>query len=371
VASRTLILLGTRKGAFVLELDAERNAGPLRGPFCQSMPIQHLAWDPTRGNLLAGAGSPWYGPMVWRSPDLGQSWTQSGAGLSYDDGTAAASDGPPPDGHAPAVTRVWNLTAVGDSIFAGVEPAGLFRSIDGGQTWTHVSGLRDHPSRPDWRPGAGGLILHSIVGHPTDPETMWVGISAVGIFRTRDGGASWIACNRGVRAVGGPEEYPETGQCVHKFALHPDHPDVLYQQNHSGVYRSADAGDTWTDANEGLPSNFGFPIAVHPQQPRTIWTVPLTEADQGRYMHSGRAAVWMSQDGGDTWTAQTEGLPDHGAYVGVLREAMATDDHDPAGVYIGTSTGQVFASRDEGRSWRLLADFLPGISSVEAITVDR
>ena len=360
MTSRTLVLLGTKKGAFILELDDARERATVRGPFCDAMPIQHLAWDPGAGALLAGAGSPWYGPIVWRSTDLGETWTQSSEGLTYGDG---------PD--APAVTRVWNLTAVGDTVYAGVEPAGLFRSEDGGRTWAHVPGLREHPSRPEWQPGAGGLILHSIVPHPTDPARMWVGISAVGVFHTADGGATWEARNKGVRAVGSPDEYPETGQCVHKFTLHPDRPDVLYQQNHSGAYRSYDGGLRWEDMNDGLPSHFGFPIAVHPRDPRTIWLVPLNGDDRGRYMPEGHAAVWRSRDEGSTWEATTRGLPQDAAFVGVLREAMAVDDRDPAGVYVGTSTGQLFGSADEGSSWRLLADFLPPISSVETVRLDR
>jgi hypothetical protein len=196
---------------------------------------------------------------------------------------------------------------------------------------------------------------------------MWVGISAVGVFHTPDGGATWEAQNRGVRAVGGPDEYPETGQCVHKVGLHPDRPEVLYQQNHSGAYRSDDGGRSWLDINDGLPSHFGFGLAIHPHDPKTIWTVPLNGDDQGRFMPEGRAAVWMSRDEGASWAPRTDGLPQEAAYLGVLREAMATDRHDPAGVYVGTSTGQLFGSRDEGRSWRLLADFLPGISSVETV----
>jgi photosystem II stability/assembly factor-like uncharacterized protein len=356
MASRTLVLLGTRKGAFVLELDGARERATVRGPFCEAMPIQHLAWDPTRRALLAAAGSPWYGAIVWRSTDLGQTWSQSGEGLTYGDGAAD-----------PAVTRVWNITPRGETLYAGVEPAGLFRSEDGGLTWSHVPGLRKHPSRPDWQPGAGGLILHSIVPHPADEARMWVGISAVGVFHTADGGATWQAQNSGVRAVGQPDEYPETGQCVHKLGLHPDRPDVLYQQNHSGAYRSDDGGSSWQDINEGLPSHFGFGLAIHPHDPRTIWMVPLNGDDQGRFVPDGRAAVWMSRDEGASWAPQTDGLPQSSAYLGVLREAMAVDRHEPAGVYIGTSTGQLFGSRDEGHSWRLLADFLPGISSVETV----
>ncbi|CAN5714362.1 exo-alpha-sialidase [soil metagenome] len=359
MAPCTLILLGTRKGAFIVELDAARDRVSVRGPFCDAMPIQHLAWDGGRGTLLAGAGSPWYGPVVWRSPDMGETWTQSGEGLTYGEGE-----------DSPALTRVWNLAPVGETIFAGVEPAGLFRSEDGGHSWAHVAGLREHPSRPDWQPGAGGLILHSIVPHPVDPARMWVGISAVGIFHTADGGRTWESRNRGVRAVGTPDEHPETGQCVHKVTLHPDRPEVLYQQNHSGAYRTYDGGLVWQDMNKGLPSTFGFPIAVHPHDPLTIWTVPLNGDDRGRYVRDGQAAVWMSRDEGTTWSAQTQGLPRQDAYIAVLREAMAVDRHEPVGVYVGTSTGQLFGSRDEGVTWRLLADFLPPISSVETMQLD-
>jgi photosystem II stability/assembly factor-like uncharacterized protein len=369
MAARTLILIGTRKGAFVGELDAGRQHVELRGPFCEAMPIQHLAWDPRRGALLAGAGSPWYGAIVWQSSDLGETWTQSGAGLTYAEPEDAAGEGSA-SGAVATVTRVWNLTAVGNAIYAGVEPAGLFRSDDGGVTWSHVKGVRDHRSRPDWQPGAGGLILHSIVAHPTDPARMWVGISAVGIFHTADGGRTWEARNKGVRADFLPDPYPEVGVCVHKFTLHADRPDVLYQQNHSGAYRSDDGGQSWIDINAGLPSHFGFPIAVHPADPRTIWTIPLNGDDRGRYMPDGHAAVWMSEDEGANWSPQVRGLPTKHAYIGVLREAMAVDGHDPLGVYFGTSTGQLYGSRDGGRGWHLLLDHLPGISSVETVQLD-
>lgn len=371
MTSRTLVLLGTRKGAFILELDAEREQATVRGPFCEAMPIAHLVWDPLQGALLAGAGSPWYGPIVWRSLDLGETWTQSSEGLRFegesDSAEAAdAADAADADSvsNAPAVERIWNLTPAGDTIFAGVEPAGLFRSEDGGVTWAHVGGLREHPSRPSWQPSAGGLMLHSIVPHPNDPDRMWVAISSVGVFRTVDAGATWEPCNHGVRALFAAEEHAETSHCIHKLVQHPDRPDTLFQQSHTGIYRSDDRGTTWSDGNAGLPSTFGFPIAVHPRDPQTIWTVPLNGDDQGRFMPGGRAAVWQSRDGGESWAEQTEGLPQQDAYLGVLREAMAVDGHDPVGVYIGTSTGQLFGSRDEGRSWRLLADYLPGISSV-------
>jgi photosystem II stability/assembly factor-like uncharacterized protein len=357
MSARLLILLGTAKGAFLLEGDPAREAFAIRGPFCEAMPVLHLAWDPATRSVVAGAGSPWYGPMVWRSPDLGGTWSQSSAGLTYGD------DGP-------AVTRVWNLTPAHGSLYAGVEPAGLFRSSDGGETWSHVAGLREHPSRPDWQPGNGGLILHTIVPHPTDPDRMWIGISAVGVFETRDGGASWMPRNKGVRNDHSPDPYPELGVCVHKFGLHPANPERLYQQNHAGAYRTDDGGVTWQDMNDGLPSRFGFPLAVHPQDPDTIWTVPLNGDDQGRYMVDAAAAVWRSRDGGGSWERHGQGLPQQHAYLGVLREAMAVDAATPTGVYIGTSTGHLYGSRDEGVTWRLLAEHLPPISSVETVLLD-
>ena len=347
---KTTILVGTRKGAFLVDPDA----GPvgIRGPFCDTWPIQHVTHDPGTGILYAASGSPWYGPTVWRSTDRGDTWTQSSEGLSYG-----------PDG--PAVTRVWNITPATGALYAGVEPAGLFRSDDDGVSWTHVAGLREHPSLPTWQPGAGGLILHSIVPHATDPQRMWVAISAVGTFHARDGGRTWVAQNRGIRSVDSPPDaLPETGYCVHKLVNHPERPEVLFQQNHVGVYRSDDGGDSWLEIGGPLPSTFGFPMVIHPHRPSTAYTIPLNGDQLGRYMPEAQVAVWRTIDDGASWERLTGGLPGH-AYVGVLREAMATDRQDPAGIWFGTSTGQLFGSRDGGDSWSLVADLLPGIESVE------
>jgi photosystem II stability/assembly factor-like uncharacterized protein len=358
MAGRAALLLGTPKGAFVLDSDAGRGQWRLSGPMCDGWPIHAIAVEPSTGALLAGGGSPWYGPAVWRSEDMGATWTHSGDGLTYGDG-------------GPRVATVWNVTTAHGMVYAGVEPAGLFRSRDGGRTWEHVEGLTNHPTRPEWQPGAGGLCLHSIVPHPDDPDRMWVAASAVGAFETRDGGATWETRNRGVRADFNPENrYPEFGQCVHKLVMAADGGEHLYQQNHCGVYRSFDGGRQWEEITPGLPSEFGFPMAAHPRDPLTAWTIPLNGADRGRYMPDASAAVWRTHDGGSSWVRAGDGLPHQDAYLGVLREAMAVDQRDPVGVYFGTSTGQVYGSADEGRTWSLLVDRLPPIWSVETAVID-
>ena len=359
MAERVALLVGTPKGAFILDGDADRRTWRVRGPLCEGWPIHDISVDPADGSILAGGGSPWYGAAVWRSRDLGETWTHSSEGLTY------GQDGP-------KIKTVWNVTAVdgtagGRAIYAGVEPAGLFRSDDDGGNWSHVEGLTNHPTRSEWQPGAGGLILHSIVPHPTDRNRLWVGISAVGAFETQDGGATWETRNRGVRAEFYPENrYPEFGQCVHKLVMAADGGEHLYQQNHCGVYRTSDGGRQWQEISAGLPSDFGFPMAAHPRDPGTVWTIPLTPPEDGRLMPEAKAAVWRTHDGGDTWSRSGDGLPQHDAFVGVLREAMAVDRLDPVGVYFGTSTGQVYGSADEGRTWSLVAGNLPPVWSVEA-----
>ena len=357
MSERVLLLVGTKKGAFILESGPDRRVWKLRGPLCDGWPIHDLIMEPGTDAILAGGSSPWYGSAVWRSTDLGESWTHSSDGLTYGD------DGP-------AMQNVWSLAANGSTIFAGVQPAGLFRSEDRGATWAHVNGLTNHETRPTWQPGAGGLILHTIVPHPTDLERMWVGISAVGVFETRDGGASWEPRNRGVRADFMPGPEPITGQCVHKFAPAAGEPETLYQQNHCGVYRSDNGGTSWQEITPGLPSEFGFPLVAHPRDPATAWVIPLNGADKGRYMPDGRAAVWRTRDRGASWTRHDNGLPNRDAFLSVLREAMARDTLDPVGITFGTSTGQLWHSPDEGDTWRLITDTLPEIWSVEAVVLD-
>lgn len=356
MSDRILLLVGTKKGAFIVESDEGRRGWTVRGPSCEGWPIQDINVDAANRRLYAGGGSEWYGPTVFRSDDLGETWTQSSSGLTYGD------DGP-------KITAVWNVTPANGSVYAGVGPAGLFRSDDDGRTWAHVEGLTNHPTRPTWVPGAGGLILHSIVPHPSDPDRMWVAISAVGTFETTDGGKTWEPRNKGVRMPFAPEPWPETGYCVHKLAMAAGEPDRLYQQNHAGVYRSLDAGLSWQEITGELPSDFGFPMVTDPRDANTAWVIPLTHPEEGRYMPDGAAAVWRTSDGGESWTRGDAGLPQDNAYFGVLREAMARDELDPVGVYFGTATGQLWASADAGSSWSPIVTTLPPIWSVEAIQV--
>ena len=355
---RTQLLVGTKKGAFLLESDEARRDWSVRGPLCEGWPIHDMIVEPGSGAILAAGGSPWFGPAVWRSEDGGETWTHSSAGMTYGD------DGP-------AITTVWSLAATPDgALLAGVEPAGLFRSTDRGATWTHVEGLTNHPTRPTWQPGAGGLILHTVIPHPTDAARTWVGISAVGVFETRDGGASWEPRNAGVRAGFMPDPYPITGQCVHKFVMAAGQPETLYQQNHCGVYRSDDGGLKWIELTDnGLPSEFAFPMVAHPRDPDTVWVIPLNGADQGRFVPDGKPAVWRTHDRGASWIRADDGLPPSDAFLTILREAMARDTLDPVGITFGTETGQLWQSADEGKSWGLITDGLPEVWAVEAVVL--
>ena len=354
--ARVLVMVGTKKGAFLLETDEARQDWSVRGPFCEGFEIRDMTYDPADGAIYAAAASSWFGHAVFRSPDLGATWTHSSAGLAYGE-------------DAEPVTRVWSVAAAHGSIFAGVEPAGLFRSDDAGANWQHVEGLTNHPSRPGWFPGNGGLILHTIVAHPQDAARMWVGASAVGVFETTDGGATWTPRNSGVRQDYNPGPPAEVGSCVHKLALAAGTEQTLFQQNHCGVYRSDDGGANWTEITGPLPSEFGFVLGVHPRDPQTAWVLPLTPPEKGRYTPDGKAAVWRTRDGGATWERLSNGLPQENAWLSVLREGMAVDSLDRAGVYFGAQSGQLFASADEGDTWREIASYLPAIASVEVALV--
>jgi photosystem II stability/assembly factor-like uncharacterized protein len=359
MARKVLILVGTKKGAFIFESDVKRCSWSLSGPHCDAWPMNHVIADPATDTIYGAGGNEWFGPAVWTSTDLGKTWSHTSEGLAY------------PEGETPVKT-VWSLAPSNGRLYAGVEPAGLFLSDDNGTSWKHVEGLTKHPSRPNWQPGGIGLVLHSLVPHATDDRQLWVGISSVGVFHTHDGGESWTPRNKGTRADYNPEDqrYPEMGQCVHCLVGAPGMPDRLYQQNHCGMYRSEDGGVSWVSIEAGLPSSFGFPAATHPRDPDTLYLLPLNGDIKGRYVPDGKAAVWRTRDAGATWTALREGLPQENAFLGVMRQAMAVDTMEPAGVYFGSTSGSLYASSDEGESWACIAEHLPSISSVETLVVD-
>lgn len=380
--SSSSLLVGTTKGAFVIDGDADRARWRVRGPFCDGWPINHVIGDPVTGRLWAGGGGDWTGAGVWRSVDAGRTWqvTKLTTGQldawAADDPEFAAmigwQDEPVPFGDR--FSQVWSLARVGDRLYAGTKPAVLLVSDDDGASWSVVKGLTDHPTAQDWTPGAAGLTLHTILADPSDPDRMWVGISAAGVFATEDGGVTWHERNDlADPADGEGNTHPaaasdgHTGLCVHHLVRAAGSGDVLYQQNHHGVWRSQDGGHGWQDITAGLPSTFGFPIRVHPRDPRTIWTVPLNGDTEGRFPPDAAAAVWRSQDAGATWQAERAGLPQEACFFTVLRQAMGGDRMEPAGVYFGTNTGSVFASRDEGRSWQEIARHLPTVLAVEVL----
>lgn len=378
---KTALLVGTRKGAFIFTANAQRNSwepGPL---LFKGWKVMHMVQDTRNGRLFAALSNEVFGPSLHTSDDSGQSWQQTETAPAFTRPSASGRPVGTPDEarvadiaiqEAEKVNQIWQirpgLASQPGVIFAGIEPAALFRSADNGQTWEVNGALYDLPHRAEWFPGAGGLCLHTILLDPSNPQRMYLGISTGGCYRTDDGGASWQPRNRNVRADFLPNTLPEYGQCTHKMALHPSRPERIYQQNHCGIYRTDNAGEFWEDIGEGrLPSRFGFPIAVHPHDPETIYVV-LEESDQFRLSVDGRLAVWRSRDGGERWERKTQGLPE-AAHLVVLREALAVDQHDPAGIYLGTSTGQIFHSRDDGESWALLADYLPPVLSLEVATL--
>ena len=381
-ADGVTVLLGTTKGSFLISGSAERDGWRVSGPGCDGWPINHVVGDPGTGTLWAGGGGDWHGAGIWRSQDGGVSWqvTRLTGGTmdewaANDPGFAEMigwTDTPLPFGQDFA--QVWSLHRAHGTLYAGTKSAALLASEDDGTTWRRVDALTEHPSAQDWNPGAAGLVLHSIVSDPGAAGKLWVGISAAGVFATEDGGASWERRNRLSNAEAcGHHDHPaaprdgEIGHCVHNIRRAPGDGDLLYQQNHHGVWRSGDGGRSWEDATEGLPSTFGFPILVHPRDPGTIWTLPLNGDSAGRFPPDAAAAVWRSRDGGASWQALRAGLPQRDCYFTVLRQAMAGDGRDPAGIYFGTNSGSVFASRDEGDSWTEIARHLPTILSVEVL----
>ncbi len=374
------VLVGTTKGACIVAGDADRSGWQVSGPHCGGWSINHVIGDPASGTIWAGGGGDWHGAGVWRSDDGGGNWHLCKLTRGQMDEWAANDkdfaqmigwrDEPLP--FNADFSQVWSLNHAHGALYAGTKPAGLLKSTDGGDSWERVQGLSDHPSAKDWNPGAAGLVLHTIVPDPHDASKIWIGISAAGVFATEDGGKSWERRNRlsNAEACGG-HSHPaaprdgEIGHCVHNMMRAPGAGDVLYQQNHHGVWRSGDGGRSWDDITGSLPSTFGFPICVHPRDPSTVWTLPLNGDMAGRFPPGAAAAVWRSRDAGQTWQPMRQGLPQEACFFTVLRQAMARDELEPAGVYFGTNSGSVFASFDEGDSWHEIARHLPTVLSVE------
>lgn len=377
----TSVLVGTTKGAFVIDGGAERGDWTLRGPFCDGWSINHMIGDPETGALWAAGGGEWSGAGVWRSEDDGASWELSKLADGQfdawirDDPAMAEMFGATPAPPAPysgEIEALWSLGRVNGALYAGAKPAQLYRSADRGASWDRVESLAAFPGREDWQPGAAGLTLHTIVSAPEAPERMWLAISAAGVFASEDGGREWERRNRRSNAVT-PPAHPaggdgqEIGLCVHNMVRAPGPRDLLYQQNHHGVFRSRDGGRSWDEITAGLPSTFGFPVAVHPRDPETLWVLPLNGDSVGRYPPEAAAAVWRSRNGGDSWEPLRNGLPGRDCFFTVLRQAMATDRGTPAGIYFGTNSGSVFASTDEGDSWTEIARHLPTVLCVETL----
>ena len=359
----TLLLVGTTKGAFLLTSDASRTDWTLSGPHFPGEAVYAVAYDERNGRrrTLAATRSFHWGSTIRLSDDFGASWT-----------------GPErqtvrfPESSGLSLVQIWQIlpgpAGDPDRLWAGVEPSCLFESRDGGESWSPIDGLLNHEHRAKWQPGGGGLCLHTIIPHATDKERMLIAMSTGGVYRTDDGGKTWRASNRGVRAEFLPDKYPEFGQCVHKVVGHPAKPDRLFLQNHWGLYRSDDWGDTWHDVANGVPSDFGFCMQVHPHDPDTVYIIPM-ESDQFRCSPDAKLRVYRTRDAGASWEALARGLPQEQAYETVVRDALTADAHQASGVYFGTRSGKIFGSRDAGDNWTELADSLPPVCCVKAAVV--
>jgi BNR/Asp-box repeat protein len=389
--SSVRVLVGTKKGAFILTSDGKRERWQVAGPLFGGWEIYHLkgsSVDPDR--VYCSQTSGWFGQIIQRSDDGGKTWHQPGTpagtqttnaeGFPMGESNKFVYDTGPPTGkpltthqwydgtqHPWEFKRVWHLEPSltdHDTVYAGVEDAAMFRSTDGGKNWHELAGLRGHGTGPQWMPGAGGMGLHTILIDPTNPDRMFIAISSAGAFRTDDGGQSWRAINRGLRSQYIPDPNAEVGHCVHRIAMNAARPDILFMQKHWDVMRSDDGGNNWHEISGDLPTDFGFPIEVHPHEPETIYVVPIT-SDSLHYPPEGKLRVYRSRVGGNDWEPLTKGLPQENCYLNVLRDATCVDSLDPCGIYFGTSGGQVYASANSGDSWTPIVRDLPPVLSVE------
>ena len=365
------VLVGTRKGAFILTADGKRDQWRVSGPHFPGFELYHLKGSPVDPNrIYASQCSSWFGQLIQRSDDGGTTWNTVGNQFPYDGvpGTHQWYDGSP---HPWEFKRVWHLEPSRtdpDVVYAGIEDAALFRSGDGGTSWTELSGLRQHGSGPRWAPGAGGMCLHTIIIDPTNNERMYIAISAAGTFRTEDGGQTWTPINQGLRSAHLPDPKADVGHCVHHVAMHAAKPNTLFMQKHWDVMRSDDRGDSWYEVSGDLPTDFGFVIDVHAHEPETLYVVPIT-SDGHHFVPEGKLRVYRSRTGGNEWEPLTNGLPQEHCYVNVLRDAMAVDTLDECGIYFGTTGGQVYVSPDGGDSWNTIVRDLPAVLSVEVQTL--
>ena len=365
------VLVGTRKGAFILTSDGKRQNWDISGPHFAGWEIYHVKGsqaDPNR--LYASQSSGWFGQQIQRSDDGGKTWNPVDNKFAYDGtpGTHMWYDGTQ---HPWEFKRVWHIEPSAtdpDTALAGVEDAALFRTTDGGASWHELPGLRTHETGPRWQPGAGGMCLHTILQDPENPDRIVIAISAAGAFRSDDGGTTWKPINKGLSSKYIPDPNAEVGHCVHRIAMHPSRPKVLFMQKHWDIMRSDDAGDSWQKVSGNLPTDFGFPIDVHAHEPETIYVVPI-KSDSEHFPIDGKLQVWRSKSGGNEWEPLTKGLPQSDCYVNILRNAMAVDTLDTCGIYFGTTGGQVYCSPDAGENWAPIVRDLPAVMSVEVQTL--
>lgn len=365
------LLVGTRKGAFIITSDSKREQWDVSGPHFGGWELYAIKGSPVDPNrIYASQSSGWFGQLIQRSDDGGKTWEPVGNEFKYhgETGTHQWYDGTQ---HPWEFKRVWHLEpslTERDTVYAGVEDAAIFKSVDGGTSWNELPGLRCHPSGPKWQPGAGGMCLHTILQDAAHPGRLYAAISAAGVFRSDDYGENWKPINNGLTSNFMPDPTAEVGHCVHRIAMHPSKPDVLYMQKHWDVMRSDNAGDLWHEVSDNLPSDFGFPIDVHAHEPETIYVVPI-KSDSEHYPPDGKLRVFRSRTGGNNWEALTNGLPQNDCFVNVLRGAMAVDSCDSCGVYFGTTGGQVYGSSDSGDTWNAIVRDLPAVLSVEVQTL--